>query len=207
MKIQIFRLTKCLATPKKGKSMTNMAKKASRAVEKEEACTTPWTSSKCSSVVAEVSFLTGNRLIAYHCYYRIPQREANKDQGHGARAENFFGQALQRMQEASQNHQVYCNKTRRKRDYLLLHFSHRHILCPKCDGVGGTKDAVSKCQNCHGRGMEIFNQQIGPGMIQRIQRACSQCGGEGEVNKDPCKNCKGKKRVNSHYLTMENKII
>ena len=73
----------------------------------------------------------------------------------------------------------------------------RHILCPKCDGVGGTKDAVSKCQNCHGRGMEIFNQQIGPGMIQRIQRACSQCGGEGEVNKDPCKNCKGKKRVRS----------
>lgn len=71
----------------------------------------------------------------------------------------------------------------------------RHILCPKCDGVGGAKDAVTKCQTCNGRGIEIFNQQIGPGMIQRIQRACSQCNGEGEVNKDPCKNCKGKKRV------------
>lgn len=61
--------------------------------------------------------------------------------------------------------------------------------------MGGAKGAVSKCQTCGGRGVEVFNQQIGPGMIQRIQRNCSQCGGEGEVNKDPCKNCKGKKRV------------
>uniref|UniRef100_A0A915MJ50 Uncharacterized protein n=2 Tax=Meloidogyne javanica TaxID=6303 RepID=A0A915MJ50_MELJA len=73
----------------------------------------------------------------------------------------------------------------------------RHIICPKCEGVGGAKGAVSKCQTCGGRGVEVFNQQIGPGMIQRIQRNCSQCGGEGEVNKDPCKNCKGKKRIRS----------
>uniref|UniRef100_A0A1I8C1S4 Chaperone protein dnaJ n=1 Tax=Meloidogyne hapla TaxID=6305 RepID=A0A1I8C1S4_MELHA len=73
----------------------------------------------------------------------------------------------------------------------------RHIVCPKCEGAGGAKGAVVKCQTCGGRGVEVFNQQIGPGMIQRIQRNCSQCGGEGEVNKDPCKNCKGKKRVRS----------
>lgn len=71
----------------------------------------------------------------------------------------------------------------------------RHIVCTKCEGVGGAKGAVVKCQTCGGRGVEVFNQQIGPGMIQRIQRNCSQCAGEGEVNKDPCKNCKGKKRV------------
>lgn len=73
----------------------------------------------------------------------------------------------------------------------------RHIICPKCEGVGGANDSVTKCQTCSGRGVEVFNQQIGPGMIQRIQRACSQCGGEGEMNKDPCKHCKGKKRVRS----------
>jgi chaperone protein DnaJ len=73
----------------------------------------------------------------------------------------------------------------------------RHIVCPKCEGIGGAKGAVTKCQTCGGRGVEVFNQQIGPGMIQRIQRNCSQCGGEGETNKDPCKNCKGKKRIRS----------
>lgn len=73
----------------------------------------------------------------------------------------------------------------------------RNIICTKCNGVGGAKDGMQKCQTCGGRGVEIFNQQIGPNMVQRIQRNCSQCNGEGEINKDPCKACKGKKRVKS----------
>uniref|UniRef100_A0A915ECF0 Uncharacterized protein n=1 Tax=Ditylenchus dipsaci TaxID=166011 RepID=A0A915ECF0_9BILA len=73
----------------------------------------------------------------------------------------------------------------------------RHILCVKCNGVGGSKDSVAKCSNCKGRGVEIFNQSIGPNIVQRIQRACSTCNGEGEVIKDVCKSCKGKKRVRS----------
>ncbi|KAL3085046.1 hypothetical protein niasHS_010115 [Heterodera schachtii] len=73
----------------------------------------------------------------------------------------------------------------------------RHILCPKCNGVGGAKEGVKQCENCRGRGLEIHNMQIGPGMIQRIQRACSECGGEGEINRNPCKHCGGKKRIKS----------
>uniref|UniRef100_A0A914GV18 Uncharacterized protein n=1 Tax=Globodera rostochiensis TaxID=31243 RepID=A0A914GV18_GLORO len=73
----------------------------------------------------------------------------------------------------------------------------RHILCPKCNGVGGAKEGMKQCENCRGRGLEIHNVQIGPGMIQRIQKACSDCGGEGEINRNPCKHCSGKKRVKS----------
>ncbi|KAI3413828.1 hypothetical protein GPALN_011308 [Globodera pallida] len=73
----------------------------------------------------------------------------------------------------------------------------RHILCPKCNGIGGAKEGMKQCENCRGRGVEIHNVQIGPGMIQRIQKACSDCGGEGEINRNPCKHCSGKKRVKS----------
>jgi len=70
-------------------------------------------------------------------------------------------------------------------------------LCVKCNGLGGAKDSVTKCTTCKGRGIEIYNQSIGPNIVQRIQRACSSCNGEGEIIKDVCKSCKGKKKVKS----------
>lgn len=73
----------------------------------------------------------------------------------------------------------------------------RHVICSKCNGVGGAKDAVSECKTCKGRGVEVYNQPIGPNLMQRIQRACSTCSGEGQINKDPCKGCKGKKKIKS----------
>jgi DnaJ family protein A protein 1 len=73
----------------------------------------------------------------------------------------------------------------------------RHIICTKCNGVGGNKDSVSKCNKCNGVGVEIQHAQIGPGLVQRIQRTCQQCSGEGEVIRDLCQSCKGKKRVKS----------
>lgn len=71
----------------------------------------------------------------------------------------------------------------------------RHVLCSKCDGIGGAKDSVTKCSNCHGHGVEVQNVQIAPGLVQRVQRACDTCSGSGEIIKDVCKACRGKKRV------------
>lgn len=69
----------------------------------------------------------------------------------------------------------------------------RRILCTKCDGKGGANAA--KCPTCRGTGAEIYNRKIGPNLVQRIQRRCNPCLGEGEIIKDPCNSCKGKKRV------------
>jgi len=71
----------------------------------------------------------------------------------------------------------------------------RHVICSKCEGVGGAKDSVSKCTNCHGGGVEVQNIQIAPGLVQRVQRPCTHCNGAGEVIKDICKTCRGKKRI------------
>jgi DnaJ-class molecular chaperone len=70
----------------------------------------------------------------------------------------------------------------------------RHVLCKACDGIGGVKDSVTKCTNCHGHGVEVQNIQIAPGLVQRVQRPCDQCSGSGEIIKDICKTCRGKKR-------------
>lgn len=74
----------------------------------------------------------------------------------------------------------------------------RHVVCSKCDGVGGAKDSVSKCSNCNGHGVDIQHVQIAPGLVQRVQRPCETCSGSGEIIKDICKTCRGKKRV-SHF--------
>jgi len=69
----------------------------------------------------------------------------------------------------------------------------RNMICAKCNGVGGA--SVTKCGTCKGHGAEYFTHQIGPGLIQRVPRKCTTCDGEGEIFKDVCKNCKGKKKV------------
>jgi len=58
---------------------------------------------------------------------------------------------------------------------------------------GGT----SSCAPCRGRGVKVMLRPIGPGMVQQIQVACSECGGKGEVidEKDRCQQCNGKKVI------------
>lgn len=73
----------------------------------------------------------------------------------------------------------------------------RFVLCSGCDGVGGKKDSVTPCTNCSGHGVEIHHVEIAPGFVQRTQRACVKCQGEGEIIKDVCKVCNGKKRVST----------
>jgi len=71
----------------------------------------------------------------------------------------------------------------------------RNVLCSACKGVGGRGNAVHPCSGCHGNGIKISIQPLGPGMVQQVQRVCPDCGGEGEVidPKNRCKTCNGKK--------------
>lgn len=55
----------------------------------------------------------------------------------------------------------------------------RTILCPDCNGKGG--EDVQTCKDCGGRGAVMKTVQIGPGMYQQSQAACSKCRGTGEV--------------------------
>lgn len=56
----------------------------------------------------------------------------------------------------------------------------RTKLCAKCDGKGG--ENVNTCTDCGGHGVVMKTQQIGPGMYQRMQAACSKCRGKGKVS-------------------------
>lgn len=78
----------------------------------------------------------------------------------------------------------------------------KNVICDKCEGRGGKKGAWEKCSKCNGSGMQTHVQQLGPGMVQRIQTVCSSCSGQGEsINpKDKCKNCHGKKVVRERKL-------
>lgn len=71
----------------------------------------------------------------------------------------------------------------------------RNKPCPDCDGRGGKVGAEKVCSDCQGRGVRISIRQIGPGMVQQMQSACSTCRGAGKMieEKDKCKSCKGNK--------------
>lgn len=63
--------------------------------------------------------------------------------------------------------------------------------CPDCDGTGArSRDGISTCANCRGTG-QIHLQQ---GFFS-LTRTCNRCGGEGRIITDPCKTCRGRKRV------------
>jgi len=71
----------------------------------------------------------------------------------------------------------------------------RNKPCPDCEGRGGKEGAEKTCTDCNGRGVRIQLRQIGPGMVQQMQSACSTCKGAGKSisEKDKCKSCKGSK--------------
>jgi DnaJ family protein A protein 2 len=74
----------------------------------------------------------------------------------------------------------------------------RSRLCKACDGVGASKrDAVTKCNTCHGQGVVLQTRKVGPGFVQQFQTHCPDCKGKGE-KVDPefiCKPCNGKRVV------------
>lgn len=63
--------------------------------------------------------------------------------------------------------------------------------CDKCEGSGAQKgQKAENCPTCKGAGRVRAQQGF-----FTIERACSTCGGEGQVIKDPCKGCSGSGRV------------
>lgn len=47
--------------------------------------------------------------------------------------------------------------------------------------AGGRPGALLNCKSCHGRGIKVTTQQLGPGMVQQFQTMCPDCHGEGIV--------------------------
>lgn len=80
----------------------------------------------------------------------------------------------------------------------------RNRVCKSCKGKGASKpEGVSTCSACHGRGIQVTLNQIGPGMVQQVQNPCRSCRGMGEViiEKYRCRTCEGDK------VTKERKVL
>lgn len=81
----------------------------------------------------------------------------------------------------------------------------RNVKCDDCNGKGAKKHSdVDVCPICNGKGVVIETQRSILGHI-RTQRQCPECGGSGEVIKNPCKSCSGK-GSSSKKETIEIKI-
>ena len=67
----------------------------------------------------------------------------------------------------------------------------KYVQCSHCHGTGAEGDGgVETCPTCHGTGSVTRTQQSIFGMMQ-TQTACPQCGGEGKIIKNKCKECNG----------------
>ncbi|MEN6533077.1 MAG: molecular chaperone DnaJ, partial [Bryobacteraceae bacterium] len=72
----------------------------------------------------------------------------------------------------------------------------RTEACSRCDGKRAEPGGLATCQTCHGRG-EIHYQQS----FLTIRRTCSQCGGSGQIVRQPCTKCHGE-----GYLRVERRL-
>lgn len=78
----------------------------------------------------------------------------------------------------------------------------KNVICDKCEGIGGKKGSVEQCSTCHGSGMQVQIQQLGPGMLQHLQTICVDCKGQGDrINpRDRCKQCGGRKTIRDRKI-------
>ncbi|SET41683.1 molecular chaperone DnaJ [Natronincola peptidivorans] len=69
---------------------------------------------------------------------------------------------------------------------------HKYENCHTCNG-SGAKPGTSKktCDQCKGTGEVRYVQRSPLGQIVNV-KACSQCGGEGQIIEKPCSTCNGK---------------
>lgn len=80
----------------------------------------------------------------------------------------------------------------------------RNRVCKGCSGKGASRaEGVSTCSTCHGQGVRVVLNQLGPGMVQQLQTRCNVCSGVGEtiLEQYKCKSCKGAK------VTKERKVL
>lgn len=80
----------------------------------------------------------------------------------------------------------------------------RNRVCKSCNGKGASKpEGVNTCSACHGNGVRVMLNQIGPGMVQQVQTRCNQCQGLGEtiLERYKCTTCSGAK------VTKERKVL
>ncbi len=66
----------------------------------------------------------------------------------------------------------------------------REESCGECKGSGSKSGQRVLCSACRGRGTVAFRQGF-----FTVSRTCPQCGGEGEIVRDPCPACHGRGRV------------
>ena len=67
----------------------------------------------------------------------------------------------------------------------------KYVQCSHCHGTGAEGNSgVETCPTCHGTGSVTRTQQSIFGMMQ-TQTVCPQCGGEGKIIKNKCKECDG----------------
>jgi molecular chaperone DnaJ len=61
--------------------------------------------------------------------------------------------------------------------------------CGECRGTGSRKGSRSTCPACGGRGQTVHRQGF-----FTLNRPCGNCGGSGQLIKDPCPTCRGEGR-------------
>lgn len=73
----------------------------------------------------------------------------------------------------------------------------RSVLCSGCEGHGGPKGSVKKCDECKGRGIVVKMIQLAPGFVQQSRAPCRKCHGQGEIIPEGmrCKVCRGEKKM------------
>ncbi len=62
----------------------------------------------------------------------------------------------------------------------------RQESCSRCQGKGAEPGDLVRCQTCHGRGEVIYQQSF-----LSIRRTCPNCGGSGQITRNPCAQCRG----------------
>ncbi|CAN5476904.1 molecular chaperone DnaJ [soil metagenome] len=68
--------------------------------------------------------------------------------------------------------------------------------CDECDGKGAEKGTQPvTCNTCNGSGQTRYQQ----GFFS-VMRTCPNCGGKGQIIKNPCKNCQGAGRVEKEKI-------
>ncbi|KAJ8385270.1 hypothetical protein AAFF_G00191470 [Aldrovandia affinis] len=70
----------------------------------------------------------------------------------------------------------------------------KNIICDRCEGRGGRKEAVEMCPCCQGTGVQVQFKILGS-MLQQVSTICMACHGQGQrfSQKDKCKACGARK--------------